>query len=133
MEGAPVTFEQRENYLLVVGHGQRESFAEIMGATAQINDVVLKFQKKFLLIDYRKVKFNIPITSVFDAVRVYESKMPHLKDVFVAVVLSDHNWDVGKFWKDIAQRRGFNFTVFNSFEKAEAWLEEQQLNQNKTS
>ena len=129
MEGTAVTFKQCEDYLLVVGHGKRDNFTEIIHATAQINDALLKFERKHLLIDYRQVQFNIPIGNVFDVVRVYEAKMPHLKDVFVAAVLSDINWEIGEFWKEIAQRRGFNFTVFDDFAKAEQWLLEQRANQ----
>jgi hypothetical protein len=129
MEGAPITYKQCDDYLLVIGHGKRDNFNEIINATVQINDVLLKFQRKHLLIDYREVHFNIPIGNVFDVVRIYESKMPHLKDIFVAVVLSEINWDIGKFWKEIAQRRGFNFNVFNNFNAAEQWLQEQQADQ----
>jgi hypothetical protein len=125
MEEPRVTFEQRENYLLVTGHGERNNFADIIEATTQINEMVVKFQNKYLLIDYRKVKFNTPITNVFDVVRIYESKMPHLKNIFIAAVLSQLNSAFGKYWRDIAQQRGFNFMVFDDFAKAELWMLEQ--------
>ena len=125
METPQVTFEQREDYLLVTGHGERNNFAAIIDATSQINEVVLKLQIKYMLIDYRKVKFNTPLTNVFDLVRIYETKMPHLKSVFVAAILSELNSSVGTYWKDIAQKRGFNFMVFNDFAKGENWLLEQ--------
>jgi hypothetical protein len=133
MADPQVTFEQREDFLLVTGHGERNNFAAIIDATSQINDVLVRLQKQYLLIDYREVKFNMPITNVFDVVRVYETKMPHLKKVFIAAILSKNNWDIGKYWKEIAQQRGFNFTVFEDFEQAEAWLSEQRANQTKAN
>jgi hypothetical protein len=128
-----VTFEQRDDFLLVTGHGERNNFAAIIDATAQINDVLVKLQKQYLLIDYREVKFNMPITNVFDVVRVYETKMPHLKNIFIAAILSKHNWDIGEYWKQISQQRGFNFMVFDDFAKAEAWLLQQRANQAKAN
>lgn len=128
MEEQRVTFEQRADYLLVTGHGERNNLAAIIDATTQINEMVVKFQNKFLLIDYREVKFNTPITSVFDIVRIYETKMPHLKNVFVATILSKLNSSFGTYWRDIAQKRGFNFMVFDDYTQAEMWLLEQRAN-----
>lgn len=125
MEKPRVTFEQKENYLLVTGHGERNDFASIIDATTQINEMVVKLQNKYLLVDYREVKFNTPITNVFDVVRIYESKMPHLKNIIIAAVLSQLNSSFGKYWKEIAQQRGFNFMVFDDFASAEKWLLEQ--------
>jgi len=128
MEEPRVTFKQQENYLLVTGHGERNNFADIINATTQINEMVVKFQNKFLLVDYREVKFNTPIGNVFDVVRIYETKMPHLKHIFIAAILSKLNSSFGAYWRDIAQKRGFNFMVFDDFNKAETWLLEQRAN-----
>ena len=98
MEEPRVSFEQKENYLLVTGHGERNDFASIVDATKQINEMVVKLQNKYLLVDYREVKFNTPITNVFDVVRIYESKMPHLKNIIIAAVLSELNVS---FWGQI--------------------------------
>ncbi len=129
MEEPRVSFEQKENYLLVTGHGERNDFASIVDATKQINEMVVKLQNKYLLVDYREVKFNTPITNVFDVVRIYESKMPHLKNIIIAAVLSELNSSFGKYWKEIAQQRGFNFMVFDDFASAEKWLLEQKSKQ----
>jgi hypothetical protein len=125
MEEALVSFEQKENYILVIGRGERNDFISIMDGTKQINEAVKKFQNPYFLLDYRNVRFNIPITNLFDAVRVYETKMPDFKNINVAVVLSEINLNLGKYWKDIVQQRGFNFMVFDDFAIAESWLLEQ--------
>jgi hypothetical protein len=54
--------------------------------------------------------------------------MPHLKDVFIAAILSKLNSSFGSYWRDIAQKRGFNFMVFDDFDQAEKWLLEQRTN-----
>jgi hypothetical protein len=125
MEQPQVTFEQKENYLLVTGHGERNDFAAIMSATNRINEMVVTVNKKYLLVDYREVKFNTPITNVFDVVRIYETKMPDFKNLIVAVVLSNLNSSIGKYWGEIAQQRGFNFMIFHDISTAEKWLLEQ--------
>jgi hypothetical protein len=125
MEEALVSFEQKENYILVIGRGERNDFISIMDGTKQINEAVKKFKNPYFLLDYRDVRFNIPITNLFDAVRVYETKMPDFKNINVAVVLSEINLNLGKYWKDIVQQRGFNFMVFDDLATAELWLLEQ--------
>lgn len=122
MEQPLVTFEQKEDYLLVTGHGERNDFAAIMSATNRINEMVGTVKMKYLLVDYREVKFNTPITNVFDVVRIYETKMPDFKNLIVAVVLSHLNASIGKYWEEIAQQRGFNFLIFHDFATAEKWL-----------
>lgn len=122
MEQPQVTFEQKDHYLLVTGHGERNDFASIVNATNQINEMVVTLKNKYLLVDYREVKFNTPITNVFDVIRIYESKMPDFKNLIVAAVLSNLNSTFGKYWGEIAQQRGFNFMVFEDFESAEKWL-----------
>ena len=130
MEQPQVTFEQKEDYLLVTGHGERNDFASIINATNQINEMVVTVKKKYVLVDYREVKFNTPITNVFDVVRIYETKMPAFKNLIAAVVLSHLNSSIGRYWGEIAQQRGFNFMIFHDFATAEKWLLEQK---NKTS
>ena len=116
------TVKPTENYLLITGHGEREDLASLVDASKRINELIDQFQNKYLLVDYRQVKFNIPPTNVFDLIRVLETKMPVYKEVKVAAVLGQLNLTMGKYWKDIGQKRGFNFMVFEDFDEAEMWL-----------
>lgn len=124
MKDPLISFEQRENYLLITGHGERNDFISIVDSTKNIHDVVMGLENKYVLLDYSQVKFNIPQTNVFDIVRIYETKMPDLKQVVAAVVVSQLNSEIGVYWKTIAQQRGFNFRVFNNYSNAEKWLAE---------
>jgi hypothetical protein len=125
MEQLPASIELRENYLLVTGFGERTQLSSIVDASEKINEEIVRFQNKYLLLDYSRVNFNIPVSNAFDLVRIYESKMPELKSLTVAVVFSQLNRKIGEYWRDISRQRGFNLMVFYDFVQAELWLLEQ--------
>ena len=122
MSELQATFQPTENYLLITGHGERDDLASIVDASKRIDELVKQFQNNYLLVDYREVKFNFPLTNIFDLIRVLETRMPNYKNVKIAAVLSEMNLSFGKYWKDIAQKRGFDFMFFEDFVSAEKWL-----------
>ncbi len=122
MDQLPVTFERRENYLLVTGFGERKDLITLVEGSEKINEVITGVQSHFLLLDYTQARFNVPLGNAFDLIRIYELKMPEIKTLVVSVALHHDDYKIGEYWKDIAQKRGFHFMVSYSFEDAETWL-----------
>ena len=117
-----VSFELKEKYLLVLGLGKRDNFAEMAKASSAIYEKVIETKSKALLVDYRKLEINLSLTQAFNVVRKYEANMPELADVAIACVFNEDGLEFGNYWKDIAQKRGFNIVIFKDFESAEDWL-----------
>lgn len=126
MENQNLTFEQQEYYLLVTSHGVRSDFKSVVEATLKINEMAGKTTTPFLLMDYRKVKFNLPITNAFDLIRIYESQMTHFKNITIASIITDDNIEIAELWRELSQKRGFRFMTFTNIQEGEDWLIQQQ-------
>lgn len=125
MEQPLVSFEVKENYLLVVGHGRRESLTEMVAASKQIADKIKETGIRYLLIDYRKLDIHVRINEAFNIVREYEAHQPGLREVIIAAVFEERGWAFANYWKEIGKQRGFTITLFNDITIAEAWLQDQ--------
>lgn len=122
MELQLVTFELYKNYLLVVGHGTRDSLAMMTQAAKEIFEKAIETNSHKMLIDYRKMKIEVSMTEAFNIVKRYEASIPDLKKITVAVAFSHEGVAFGKYWMDISKKRGFNIEIFDDFEKAKTWL-----------
>ncbi len=128
MNMPPVTFELKERYLLVTGHGVRDSFASISQAAAEIYAKIEETNSRYLLVDYTQIKINAPLNDAFNIVKRYETVHPGLKNVIIAVAYGKSILEFVQYWKEIGQRRGFFIEIFPDMEVAEEWLLEQVAN-----
>jgi hypothetical protein len=126
----PVSFELKENYLLVIGHGRRDSLADMAAASTMIYAKVLETKMRSVLVDYRNTEIKVHFTEAFNIVKRYEVVQPELKSIVAAAVFDSKGFAFGKYWSEISRQRGFAFEVFDDFEAAEKWLLEQRGNQN---
>jgi hypothetical protein len=117
-----VSFELREKYLLVIGHGKRDNLASMTEASALIYEKVLETKSRYLLVDYRYLQINVHLSEAFNIVKRYEVAQPQLKDLIIAAVFEGKGVEFGKYWKDISRQRGFFIEVFEDIGIAEAWL-----------
>ena len=117
-----VTFEKRDHYILATGQGVRNDLTTIIEGTKKIQEIVNQYGLQYVLSDYREVIFNVSSTEAFNIVKVYESKLPEIKGVIIAAVISREFLDLLKFWESICQRRGFMYKVFTEIDEAEKWL-----------
>ena len=117
-----ITFEKRDKYLLILGEGHRNGTLVVQEGSKKMYEEILRTNSKFILIDYRKVHFEMGHTDVYNVIRFYESKLPLLSGVVVAAVFNKNNIDLGRTWTDVGTARGFNFKVFSDFDEAEKWL-----------
>ena len=117
-----INFEKKDKYLLITGEGE---LSHSPGRWKEVYSIIEETQSRLVLVDNRKVNFNIPNVDAFNSIRFYESKFPELTGVSCAVVLNEENISLGHFWRDLAKSRGFNFQIFRDAVSAENWLLQQ--------
>ena len=122
MESPLVSFELKESYLLVIGHGSRDNLASMVEASAKIYEKVNETQMRYLLVDYRNLRINVNMSEAFNIVKRYETAQPRLKDITIAAVFGTDGLNFGRYWKEISKQRGFSIEIFENFDIAEAWL-----------
>jgi hypothetical protein len=120
-----VSFELRAKYLLVIGHGKRDSFLSMAEASNLIYDKIVETNSRYLLVDYRKLEINVNLTEAFNIVKRYETSIPDLKNIIIAAVFDSQGLVFGNYWKEISAKRGFSITIFEDIREAEHWLFEQ--------
>ena len=125
MDSPLVTFELKEKYLLVIGHGKRDNLASMAEAAAQIYEKALETKSRFLLVDYRNLQIGVHMSEAFNIVKRYEVVQPQLKNITVAVAFGSEGLEFGAYWRDISRQRGFNIEIFVDMNTAEKWLLEQ--------
>jgi hypothetical protein len=122
-----VSFELREKYLLVIGHGKRDSFSSMAEASNLIYDKIVETNSQYLLVDYRKLEINVNLTEAFNIVKRYETTIPDLKSITIAAVFDGEGLTFANYWKEISAKRGFSITIFEDITAAEQWLFEQMV------
>jgi hypothetical protein len=116
------SFEVREKYLLVVGHGKRDNLKTMAEAAAMIVGKAVETNRKFMLVDYRALEIEVHMSEAFNIVKGYESHQPELKNITVAAVFTSRDLDFANYWKEIGGRRGFHIEIFEDIDVAERWL-----------
>jgi hypothetical protein len=126
MSQPPITFEVREKYLLVVGHGRRDNLLQMTEAADKIVKTAVEYDRYFMLVDYRKLEVDVSMSEAFNIVRGYEAHQPDLRKIVVAAVFdrneNPRGWAFGNFWKEIGEKRGFHIEIFDDIAVAEKWL-----------
>lgn len=117
-----LTFEKKENYLLISSIGVRNNFLEVINGTNEIFKIIEQTKAKAVLFDYRQTEFNIPQTDALNLVRHYETKAPWLQQLKLAAVVNNRNTAIAHLWSELSQTRGFNIRVFDSLDEATRWL-----------
>jgi len=118
----PVTFELKEHYLLVTGHGTRNSLKDMVETANIIHQKVQETNSTKLLVDYRKLDIQVRITDAFNIVKTYERSLPELRNIIVAGVFEKHHRAFATYWQEVSAARGFTIKIFENFNEAEKWL-----------
>jgi len=116
------TIEAKEGYLIVTARGDRNDFQSVIEGTKMVNEAARIHKVKYVLADYRFMKFNVPLADAFNLVKMYEQKLPVFSEIVISAVTNKDNMEIAKFWESICVRRGFQYKVFTQFENAENWL-----------
>lgn len=117
-------FEKKDGYMLAIGEGERNNLTEMTEATKSMVAAATELGMTHILADYRKVKYNVPLTDAYNLVKVYETKTPTLKSFTIAGVMNEVDRELIKFWESISNRRGFEFKIFTNIDDALRWLQD---------
>ncbi|MEJ0055936.1 MAG: hypothetical protein WDN75_09950 [Bacteroidota bacterium] len=123
MDAPLVSFELKEKYLLVVGHGKRDNLLSMVEASEQIYQKIIETNCHHLLVDYRNLEINVHLNEAFNIVKRYETTQPELKKIIIAAVFTKKGLDFGMYWKEIGMKKGFHISIFEDIDIAEKWLE----------
>ncbi|TRX60804.1 hypothetical protein FNH22_07115 [Fulvivirga sp. M361] len=115
-------FEKREGYLYVEAEGVRKDLTSIVEGTKKIQDSIVKYGTPYVLADYRKVRFNVPLTEAYNIIKIYESKIPEFSTIIMAGVINPGSREIAQFWQSICDKRGYTFKVFHDIKPAETWI-----------
>src|SRR4051794_19382017 len=107
-----LSFELKDQYLLVVGYGSRDNLTAMNQASTLIYEKVLETKSRCLLIDYRKLQVNLHLSEAFNIVKRYEKMFPELKTLRIAGVFAPQGLDFAHYWKEVSQQRGFLIEIF---------------------
>lgn len=122
MENPLASFEVREKYLLVVGHGKRDNLKTMAEAASMIVNKAIETNRRFMLVDYRQLEIEVHMSEAFNIVKGYESHQPELKNITVAAVFNSTGLDFASYWKEVSKKRGFHIEIFEDIDLAERWL-----------
>lgn len=117
-----VTFEVKDQYLVVTGHGERNSLSSMVEASEMIFLKLHETGKQFLLVDYTQLQINVHLAEAFNIVKQYERAQPALKKIQIAAAFGPSGRDFGAYWKEIGAKRGFSIEIFDDPKAAELWL-----------
>jgi hypothetical protein len=122
MDEPLASFEVREKYLLVIGHGKRDNLKTMSEAATLIVNKAIETNRRFMLVDYRDLEIELHMSEAFNIVKGYEVHQPELKNITVAAVFNSRDLDFANYWKEIGGRRGFHIEIFEDVALAEQWL-----------
>src|SRR5881398_3714802 len=100
-----VTFELKEKYLVVTGHGERNHLSSMVEASEMIFRKLQETGKRYLLVDYTALQINVHMTEAFNIVKRYETAQPELKQIVIASAFNPSGMEFGTYWKEIAGKR----------------------------
>ncbi|MBN8578420.1 MAG: hypothetical protein J0L66_15865 [Cytophagales bacterium] len=122
MSHPPVTFELHAQYLLVIGHGVRDSLANMVDSANLIYKKAKETNSRKMLVDFRKLEIHVRITEAFNIVKTYEHSLPELRTIVVAAVFEPRHRDFARYWHEVSAQRGFTIEVFEDINEARTWL-----------
>ncbi len=122
MEQPLATFEVKEKYLLVTGHGRRDNLLMMADTAAKIVAKAVEVNRKYMLVDYRELEINVYMGDAYNIVKNYEANQPELRHITVAAAFDTKDMEFANFWKDVSRKRGFTIEVFDNLLLAERWL-----------
>lgn len=125
MESAPVTFEIRDGYLLVIATGLRTTLAGMVNNTNLVYSKAVEVNKRKILLDGRGLEFHINRTEAFNLIKMYEVKFPDSRGIKLAGVFNKNQFELVSLWQEIGAKRGFEIKIFQDFSEAENWLQTQ--------
>ena len=115
----------KEGYLTISAKGLRKDFDSMISSSKGVSEIAIKNKVKYILLDYNELYYDIPLTFVYNQVKVFERNLPYLSQITISVITNRESYEIAKFWESICIKRGYRYKVFLESKLAVAWLKEQ--------
>jgi hypothetical protein len=119
------TVEPRNGYLVITSVGVRDDFNSVLEGSRKIKEAVETHQVNYVLADYRKLSFNVPMQDALNLSDAYVHDTPEFKNIIIGVVTNRKDLEQGRFWESICDKKGYENQVFLDIEKADNWIQSQ--------
>jgi hypothetical protein len=120
-----ISYKQKKYFMLITSKGIRTNLAAIAEMAEKLSNMAGISKTPFMLLDYREVTYEVPMTHTIDLMRIHEPKMTNLKNVTMAVVIRSSERKIAELWKEVSEKKGLWFTLFDNLKEAEEWLTDQ--------
>ncbi|MCB0506108.1 MAG: hypothetical protein KDC58_11495 [Cyclobacteriaceae bacterium] len=115
----------KEGYLTISAKGLRKDFDSMISSSKGVSEIAIKNKVKYILLDYNELYYDVPLTFVYNQVKVFERNLPYLSQITISVITNRESYEIAKFWESICIKRGYRYKVFLESKLAVAWLKEQ--------
>lgn len=116
------TYTLVDDYLVIKAQGSRNNFHDVALENTEMVKQIDKYNPAKILLDHRDVTYQVNHSDALNLVRLYEKQHNRFDNILLACCVSIQFLDLGTYWSEIAQKRGFSFEVFTDIEDAIDWL-----------
>lgn len=111
-----------EDYLIITAKGSRKNFHDVALENTEMVKEIDKYNPTKILLDHREVSYEVNQSDALNLVRLYEKQHERFAGILLACCVSEKYLSLGKYWAEIAQKRGYNFKAFANMAEAASWL-----------
>ena len=127
------TLELKEGYLIITVEGVRNDFDSLVVGTKKINEAAQAYNVNYILADYRKLRYDVPMADAFNLVKMFEQDLPLFDKIVISAIANPLDLELAKFWESICIKRGYQYKVFTDLEEGEEWIQSMVLESSKLS
>ena len=114
-----ITSENKKEYLLIESKGTLETKEDLFAHAQMLFDEIQKYGSQKILINQPETYFPLELFPYFGLVQDYEDNFPpEIRNLKIAIVISNEYKDVAASWEAICQSRGLQYFAFTSFQDA---------------
>lgn len=66
----------KEGYLTISAKGLRKDFDSMISSSKGVSEIAIKNKVKYILLDYNELYYDVPLTFVYNQVKVFERNLP---------------------------------------------------------
>ena len=118
-----ITSQNKKEYLLIESKGSLETKEDLFEHSQMLYDEIVKHGSQKILINEVETNFPLELFHYFGLVQNYEDNFPpEIRNLKIAIVVSNDYKDVAASWEALCQSRGLQFFAFTSFQDAVSGL-----------
>lgn len=116
--------KMQNDVLIVTTSGFDESLEEVQQYGMDVIEVAMRHRATRVLCDERDLEYRLDTIMTFESAKFIAEKAPKVGRV--AIVCAPECLPSGQFWETVAVNRGLKVTVTADFERALAWVSEEE-------